>query len=462
MNSEFVPWDSALPNQHSLSFFTLDSGPGGKPCPDANRPFNPHIEAGTTNSTAGRHAPFIVDVGRDDGDQNLVGLNVATPPGLSGSLKGIPYCPEEALAQLGDPLHTGLAELAAPACPAASQIGTATGATGSGTHPLYNAGKVYLAGPYKGAPLSFETVVPAVSGPYDLGNVAVRSAIYVDPITAQLRTVSDPIATILQGVPLRVRETLIDLNRPNFIVNPTNCDPFTIDGTVFGDEGAQASFHPRFHVANCAELDYAPQLALRLSGGVRRRGHPAITATLTAGAGQANSRRISVTLPKGELLDNSHIGTVCTRVAFAAKNCPANSRIGSVTASTPLLDQPLTGSVYLRSSSHDLPDLALDLKGQIDVEASARVDSVNRGLRTTFETVPDVQLGAVTLHLLGGSKGLIQNSESLCVHSKKAAVRMVGQNGMVVNRKTKLQVSCGSTARRKRHSERSAHARKAG
>jgi hypothetical protein len=459
--SEFVPWDSVLPNQTSTSFFKIDSGPNGTACPGAPRPFSPRLAAGTTNSTAGRNTPFLLDVNRDDGDQNLVGLDVTTPPGLSGSLKGIPYCPEEALARLADHAHSGLAELASPACPAASRIGSATAATGSGTHPIYNAGKLYLAGPYKGAPLSLEAVIPAVSGPYDLGTAAVRTAIYVDPITAQLRAVSDPIPTILGGVPLRVRETLVNLDRSNFIVNPTNCDPFSIDGTVFGDEGTQASSHLRFQVANCAELAYAPKLALKLSGGVGRRGHPAITATFTAGAGQANSRRIAVTLPAGELLDNSHIGTVCTRVAFVAKNCPASSRIGTVTVATPLLDQPLTGSVYLRSSSHDLPDLALDLHGQIDVEASARVDSFNGGLRTTFETVPDVPLGVVTVRLLGGSKGLLQNSEGLCVHSKKAAIRMVGQNGMVVNGKTKLQVSCGST-RRKRHSERSAHARKAG
>jgi hypothetical protein len=462
VKSEFVPWDSVLPDQTSLSSFTIDSGPNGEPCPDAKRPFSPRLAAGTTNSTAGKHAQFVLDVNRDDGDQNIVGIHATTPPGLSGSLRGIPYCPESALAQLADPSRGGLAELAAPACPAASRVGITTAATGSGTHPLYTAGKLYLAGPYKGAPLSLEAVVPAVSGPYDLGNVAVRTAIYVDPTTAQLSAVSDPIPAILGGVPLRVRETLIDLDRPNFIVNPTNCDPFAIDATLFGDEGARASFHPRFQVSNCAELAYAPKLALRLSGGVARRGHPAITATFTAGAGQANSRRIAVTLPKGELLDNSHIGTVCTRVAFAAKDCPASSRIGTVTVATPLLDQPLTGSVYLRSSSHELPDLALDLNGQIDVEASARVDSFNGGLRTTFETVPDVPLGAVTLHLLGGSKGLLQNSKGLCGRSKKATVRMVGQNGMVVNRKTKLQVSCGSTARRKRHSERSAHARKAG
>jgi hypothetical protein len=460
--SEFVPWDSVLPNQTSTSFFKIDSGPNGTPCPDAHRPFSPRLTAGTTNSTAGKHAPFVLDVNRDDGDQNLVGIDITTPPGLSGSLKGIPYCPEAALAKLNDPTHTGLAELAAPACPAASRIGVVTSAAGSGTHPIYNDGKVYLAGPYKGAPLSLVAVVPAVSGPYDLGSVGVRAAIHIDPVTAQLSTVSDPIPTILEGVPLRVRETLVNLDRPNLIVNPTNCDPFAIDATVFGDEGAQASFHPRFQVANCAELAYAPQLALRLSGGVRRRGHPAITATFRAPPGQANSRRIAVTLPKGELLDNSHIGTVCTRVAFAAKNCPAGSQIGTVTVATPLLDQPLTGSIYLRSSSHELPDLALDLDGQIDVEASARVDSFKGGLRTTFETVPDVPLGTVTLHLLGGSKGLLQNSEPLCGRSKKATVRMVGQNGMVVNRKTKLQVNCGSTARRKRHSERSAHARKAG
>ena len=187
-----------------------------------------------------------------------------------------------------------------------------TGA-GAGSRPLHTSGSVYLAGPYKGAPLSLVTVVPAVSGPYDLGNVVVRSPIFVDPTTAQTTTVADEIPQILAGIPLRLRSLRIDLDRPGFKINPTNCDRFAISGQVIGSEGATAEIGAPFQVANCASLPYAPSLSLRLSGGIKRLGHPAIHAVFKQQPGEANSRIVQVALPKNEILDNAHIGNVCTR-----------------------------------------------------------------------------------------------------------------------------------------------------
>jgi hypothetical protein len=454
MESEFVPWNSQLPNQSSISFFSIDSGAGGSPCPGLTRPHSPKFEAGSSTTTAARHTSFSLSLTRGDGDQNLSGLTVTAPPGLSASLRGIPYCAQAAIDLLSSPGYEGVIEQASPACPAASQIGTATAAAGAGSRPVYVGGKVYLAGPYKGAPLSFLVVFPAVSGPYDLGTVAVRAAIDVDPTNAQVTAVSDPLPQILGGVPLRTRFIRVDLDRESFVINPTNCDPFSVDAMVTGDEGAVASLENHFQTANCDRLAYAPSLRLRLTGGLERRGHPAIHAKLTAGSGEANSRVISVTLPKGELLDNAHIGTICTRADFAKETCPAGSLIGQAEASTPLLDQPLKGNVYLRSSSNKLPDIAVDLKGQVDFVATARIDSVRGRLRTTFETVPDVPLGTVTLDLVGGSKGLINNSESLCGTSKSATARMTGQNGAVIRKRIKLQADCGAKSRNKRHQRR--------
>jgi hypothetical protein len=183
---------------------------------------------------------------------------------------------------------------------------------------------------------------------------------------------------------------------------------------------------------------------------VKRRGHPAIHAVVRANPGEANTHSVTVTLPKGELLDNAHIGTVCTRVQFAKEQCPSDSRLGEAEVTTPLLDQPLRGAVYLRSSEHDLPDIALDLRGQFDIEAVGRVDSVNGRLRTRFETVPDAPVSQIVLDLAGGDKGLLVNSETLCGAPKKATVRMVGQNGVTDNMKSRLEATCGSKARHKR------------
>ena len=456
VKSEFVPWDGQLLNSHSTGFMDFTGAPNGNGCPGATRPFAPVARAGVANNTAGQHSPFSITVSRSDGDQNLTGLNVNTAPGFAATLRGVPYCPESAIELLHNPAHTGREELASPACSAASQIGTATAGVGAGNHPLYTPGSVYLAGPYKGAPLSLVVVVPAVSGPYDLGNVVVRSAISVDPVTAQVKTVSDAIPQILEGVPLRLRSLLVNLDRPNFTLNPTNCDKLSVDTASFGNEGAEFDQSGLFQVANCANLNFAPKLGLKLNGSTKRRGHPAVRAQLTTGEGEANIKRAVVTMPKNELLDNAHIGTVCTRVQFASRTCPADSVYGTATAYTPLLDQPLSGPVYLRSSTTKLPDLVADLRGQFDIELAGKIDTAKKGgLRTTFNSVPDAPVSKFVLELQGGKKGLLVNSKSLCKADRKANVEMTGQNGRTDNGSVKLQSSCGSKAsRHKRHHRR--------
>ncbi len=185
-----------------------------------------------------------------------------------------------------------------------------------------------------------------------------------------------------------------------------------------------------FQVGNCRLLDYEPKLSLTLSGGLARRGHPAIHAVLDAGPGEANTRRVSVALPGGELLDNRHIDTVCTRVQFAADACPAGSVLGTAEAKTPLLDAPLSGKVYLRSGPNKLPDLVVDLQGQIDIVLVGKIDTVSGGsLRTTFTSVPDAPVEEFRLDLAGGKKGLLQNSRPICGRKLRATVRMIGQNG---------------------------------
>jgi hypothetical protein len=455
VHSTFTPWDTFISDQTATQFFTLDSGPVGSPCPNGPRPFHPGFEAGGEDNTAGTHSAFHLRLTRADGDQNLSGLDITTPPGFAATLRGVPYCPQTALNLLASPSHSGSAEQASPACPAGSQVGTAIAGAGAGTHQLYTSGKVYLTGPYKGAPLSLVTVIPARSGPYDFGNVVVRAAITVNPLNAQVTVVSDPLPKILEGVPLRLRSIRVALDRSGFALNPTNCSQYSVDATVHGDEGAAASPSVPFQVANCTDLGFSPQLSMKLTGGVKRLGHPAIHATLTAKPGEANIQKVSVALPKGEQLDNAHIGTICTKVKFAAGSCPAGSVLGNAQVTTPLLDQPLKGKVYLRSSSQGLPDLAIDLRGQFNIELVGTIDTVNGGaLRTTFKTVPDAPVSKVVLNLTGGSKGLVVNSQSLCGRPKKATVGMTGQNGATLEDKTPLQTNCGSSARHKRNGRR--------
>ena len=274
VESTFTPWDASLPEQSATQFFTLSSGPDGTPCPNATRPFTPSFKASSANGTAAAHTPFSFELNRPDGDQDLSAVNVKTPPGFSATLAGIPYCSNAALTTAAQASYSGLEEESNPSCPIASQIGTAQTAAGAGTNPVYLSGKVYLAGPYKGAPLSLAVITPAVSGPYDLGNVVVRTALHVNPETAQITAVSDPLPQILEGIPLRLRSIRVNLNRPNFTLNPTNCEPFSVETEVFGNQGALATPSEHFQVANCRVLPFGPKFTMRLSGSTKRAGNP--------------------------------------------------------------------------------------------------------------------------------------------------------------------------------------------
>jgi hypothetical protein len=459
IKTTFTPWAAVLGKQSSRTFFTIHSGPNGAPCPGATRPFNPGFEAASAGNTAGAHSSFALRLSREDGDQFLSALSVKTPPGFAATLKGVPYCPEAAIAATARGAYSGVSEQLNPSCPAASQVGEVIGGAGAGSRPFYAPGRVYLAGPYKGAPLSLVVVVPAVSGPYDLGNIVVRNALYVDPESAQVSAVSDPLPQIVEGVPLRVRSVLVNLNRANFAINPTNCEPHSIDAVLSGDEGASAKASTHFQVANCANLPFAPKLSLKLSGGTKRTGHPALRATLKARQGDANIKRLIVALPHAEFLDQAHIGTVCTRVQFAAKACPAASIYGHASAKTPLLDQPLDGPVYLRSSSHELPDLVIALKGPpsqpIEVVVAGKVDTgPSGGIRTSFEAVPDAPVSSFSLSMAGAKKGLLVNSTDICKSPQSASVKATGQNGKRSNQSVPLEASCKGKAKKRKRGHR--------
>ena len=453
VKTTFVPWNSVLPDQDSTQFFQLTSGPGGSPCPARPRPFAPGFKAASKSAGSGLHSPFSLEVTRPDGNQILDKLSLNAPPGFSATLKGVASCSDATLAAIAAS-GSGAAELASPGCPAASRIGSATVGAGAGTHQVYFPGAVHLAGPYKGAPLSLAVITPAVSGPYDLGNVVVRAAIGIDPVDARITAASDPLPRILEGIPLRLRTIRIDLDRKDFTLNPTNCDPFAVTSVITGDEGGSAAPWTHFQASSCDALDFAPKLSTKLSGSTKRLGHPALTATVTAGgATDANIRRAVVTLPRTQQLDNARINGPCTRQQFAADRCPASSILGSAMAITPLLDEPLRGPVYLRSSNNKLPDLVAALQGPasqpVKIELAGRIDSIKGGMRTTFAAVPDVAVSKFTLSLLGGKRGLLRNTTSLCRKALFVKAAFTGQNGREVTLKPRLAAPCGK-AKRKR------------
>jgi len=457
VSSTFTPWDAALPAETSEQFFKITEGPNDTPCPGGARPFSPAFTAASASNTSAAHTSFSLDLARADGEQNLDALNVTAPPGFSATLKGVSYCPQAAIQSAESESHTGLEEQAIPSCPASSQVGEFTAGAGPGSHPLYLPGKVYLAGPYKGAPLSFVFITPAVAGGYDLGNVVLRTALRIDPETAQVTAVSDPLPQIFQGIPLRLRRVLVDLNRPGFALNPTNCSPFSVKAEVLGTEGAVSNLSNHFQVANCASLPFAPKLTMGFSGSTKQAGNPAVHADISYPAAglYANVARAVVTLPPTDLVDNAHINTPCTKVQFAAgkipgEKCPPGSVIGFAKATTPLLEKPLEGPVYLRTHPGvGLPNLVAALNGQIDIALVGKVDTVNNRIRTTFESVPDAPVSNFSLTLDGGDKGLLENKPKFCAHPLHVTADITGQNGKTANQSPVLSTPCGKRHKRK-------------
>jgi len=241
----------------------------------------------------------------------------------------------------------------------------------------------------------------------------------------------------------------LNLSRPDFTLNPTSCDPMKILGGASTTAGQVASLANPFQVGGCSSLGFKPKLDLRLKGGTKRGGHPALIATYKPRPGDANTKGLVVRLPRSAFLDQAHIRTICTRVQFAAKACPKGAQYGSIKAWTPLLDEPLEGPVWLRSSNHKLPDLVFDLHGIIDVEVATRIDSVNGGIRASIESAPDAPLSKVVLNMQGAKKGLIVNSRNLCGGANKADVELEGQNGKAYEFKPKLKAKCGKSGHRK-------------
>ncbi len=426
--------------------YQVNEGPGGGPCQNvaSQRPFNPQLLGGTVNPLAGAFSPLSVRVTRTDAEQEIGQVEAIAPRGLVASIKGVSKCSEAqiAAATARNQPGEGALELASPSCPANAQIGTVDVGVGAGPNLIYVPGKVYLSGPYKGGPLSGVVVVPGVAGPIDVGNIVVRSPAYIDPVTAEIRIKTDKVPQIVHGVLVRVRDVRVHLDRPNFALNPTGCEQKTLGATLTSAEGAIAHQSNRFQVGDCASLGFKPKLTLNLKGGTKRGGHPGLKAIYTPRPGDSNVKALVVRLPRSAFLDQAHIRTICTRVQFAASNCPSAAVYGFVKAWTPLLDNPLEGPVYLRSSNHKLPDLVFDLHGEVPFQVSTRIDSSHGGIRASLESTPDVPLSKVELQMQGGKKGLIVNSRNLCAAASKADVSLDGHNGMSEEIKPVMRAEC--------------------
>jgi hypothetical protein len=460
IEAEFFTWQDPDTARVVNSSYDIAQKPDGSPCVTSlgERPFGPNFAGGTTSNTAGSYSPFVFRLTRSDDDQEFSRVGVTLPEGLAAKFAGVEMCPDAGIAKAEERREPGegALEQAQPSCPESSRIGTTEVGTGVGVPLTWVPGNVYLAGPYRGAPLSIVAISPAVVGPFDLGVVAIRTALTIDPETAQGTALSDPFPQVLQGIPVRIRDIRLNLDRPDFTLNPTSCAEKRMDAHVTGTgndiqavaDDTAADLSTRFQAAECAGLGFKPKLTFRLFGGTHRGAFPKLKATVTyprKGA-YANIAAAQVTLPRSEFIENAHFNSICTRVQFAARECPAGSVYGHAVAKTPLFEAPLEGPVYLRSSSHPLPDVVAVLRGPtsqpVEVDLDGQVDSVRGGVRNTFKVVPDAPVERFSLTLLGGKKGLFVNSRNLCAKTYRATAKFTAQNARRLTLHPALKIAC--------------------
>jgi hypothetical protein len=453
--TEMTPWSNETTVPSTPTSSDITSGVDFGPCPSGTPPFKVEATTGGINSNVNSYTPYYVHLTRHDTDQEITSYSLVLPKGITGKLAGVPYCPEadiEAARQ-----NTGFAEEAHPSCPSASQVGRTLSGYGVGPALTYAAGRIYLAGPYHGAPLSLVTVNSATVGPFDLGTIVIRSAFQVDPHTAQLRidsSASDPIPHIIDGIPLHLREVRIYVDRPNFTHNPSSCQPSDLESTITGSgatfesasDDSSITISRHFQLLNCSTLGFKPKLGIRLRGNHRRGGYPQLRATFTArGLQDSNLRRIEVEMPHAEFLAQNHIREVCSRVQFNARKCPPGSVYGSAVAYTPLLSEPLRGNVYLRSSTGKLPDLVADLySGAVRIVVEGHIGPTKQGgVDAFFDELPDQPLERFVMTLRGGKHGLLTNSTDICAAPPFASVSSIAQNNIGAKFNTVLRGSCG-------------------
>jgi hypothetical protein len=458
--TSLAPWTSpegatATP----FDSFQITSAPGGGACPGtpAAEPNAPSFEAGTAAPIAGAYSPLVVHLNREDGSQNFSAVNVTLPPGATGKLAGIPECSEVQIAAAQARSHPGegAAERANPSCPASSAIGTVTVGAGAGPHPFYVTGKAYLAGPYKGAPFSAVFITPAIAGPFDLGVVVVRAGLYVNPSTAQVTTKSDPLPTILDGIPIDVRSVTVTVDRPGFILNPTSCNPLTVTGEEISTLNQTAPLSSRFQVGACQNLKFTPQFTVSTTGKTSKASGASLSVKVAYPAGsigsQTNLGRVDLQLPKQLPARLSTLQKACTEAQFNTNpaGCPVASMIGTAKAITPLLSSPLTGPAILVShGGAAFPDVEFLLQGEGVMVVLDGKTQIKKGITySRFETIPDQPITTFETTFPEGPYSVLATNlpasakNSLCGQALTLPTTLTAQNGAVINQATKATVT---------------------
>jgi hypothetical protein len=481
VTSELTPWSDpeGLPLMPPLAPFPITNGSNGGACPSGGvPPFSPQVTAGTENPNAGAYSPLNILIARQDGEQEITGFSTQLPLGLTGNLSGIPFCGEAEIQHARE--QTGVEAEEHPACPAASEIGYSVADAGVGTLLAQAPGKIYLGGPYDGAPFSVVSVTAAHVGPFDLGTVVIHFPLDLNPETAQVTipaSPSDRIPHIIKGIVIHVREVRVFINRHDFMINPTSCEPFTFAATVIGG-GANptnpAGYDPvtvtdPFRVTACQALKFEPKFKVSTSAKTSRVDGASLHVALTYPAGalgrDANIKEVKVDLPKQLPSRLPTLQKACTEAQFQANlaGCPAASRIGSAAAVTPILPVPLTGPAYFVSNGGARwPELVMVLQGDgVTIDLHGETFISKQGVTSsTFPAVPDQPVSSFELTLPEGQYSALAALGNLCASKLVMPTEFTGQNGGVIHQTTPVTVTGCPKKKAKKGARHGKHAKR--
>jgi hypothetical protein len=456
-----TPWANPLATLTDSSSFAITQGAGGGACPAGVPPFAPQIESGTVNNVAGSFSPFFLRLSRGDGESEITSFSTNLPPGLTGILTGVPFCPAQDIALART--KSGAQEEAEPSCPAASLLGHSQVGTGVGFVLAYTPGKIYLAGPYNGDPFSLVSVTSAVVGPFDLGTVVIRFGLRLDPHTVQVSvdpTASEPIPHIIDGIVTHVRDIRVSIDRFGFTLNPTNCTPMSIASTLGSSFGQSATVSSPFQAASCASLKFAPKFSVSTAGKTSKAKGASLLVKLSyppnSLGSYANLAKAKVSLPKQLPSRLTTLQKACTAPVFDQNpaSCPAASIVGQAKVITPAIPEPLQGPAYFVSHGGEaFPDLTIVLKGYgVTVELVGSTQIKNGITTSTFKATPDVPFNSFELNLPQGPNSALAANANLCSSKLTMPSEFTAQNGLVLRQSTPIKVTgCGRKSLTRAH-----------
>jgi hypothetical protein len=423
------------------SSFVVDGNGAGGACA-ASLPFALTQSTRNQPTTAGGSTSYNFTLVRPSGNQELSRVSTVLPAGLLGRVPAVAECSE---AQVGE------SQVTESACPASSWIGSAAVSVGSGPYPYQFTGQVYFTGPYNGAPFGMAVVVPAVAGPFSLGNVVVRAAVSVEPYTGRV-VVTSVLPTIWKGIPLRMRRVSIEVSRQSFLLNPTSCGTLATESALTGFTPGSAStvgesISTPFSVSECTALPFHPTLTASTGAKSSKTNGASLEVTMTQPLGQANVRQVVTTLPAQLPSRATTLQQACPAATFEVAvppgACPEGSLVGTASAVTPTLPGTLSGPIYIVShGGAAFPDVDVILRGDgVAVILVGHTNIVGGITTTTFESLPDAPVSSVTLSFPTGPHSIFGAVANLCTSNLAMGTTIVAQNGAKITQSTKISVT---------------------